>query len=180
MNEPVMSLADMLPIQTSRLKIRLLKPEDAPSLAVMTNDPRITRIVHFLPEVFTDEDARRLIEGDGTGRDNFLGAYFTEHENPVALIGVHLHHNGETEIGYWVKADLHGQGIATEAVSAVIAALSTTFPGRLLVAECNPVNIPSWQLLKKLGFRETGLPGNRPGRMRLEFNRADESSLGVR
>ncbi|MCO6186888.1 GNAT family N-acetyltransferase [Rhizobium sp. L1K21] len=160
-------LVAILPLSTERMSIRLLSSQDSEALAQMTNDPRITGVVHFLPDNFTADDAQTLIVGDGTGRDNFLGGWLSETGELAALIGVHLHESGETEIGYWVKGDLHGRGIATEAVSAVMAALKTAFPERRLIAECRTANVASWKLLEKLGFKGTGEDGARPGRMRL-------------
>ena len=46
---------------------------------------------------------------------------------------------------------------------------------RILVAECRPGNVASWELLRKLGFRDTGEEGHRPGRRLLHLR--DERAL---
>jgi RimJ/RimL family protein N-acetyltransferase len=79
-------------------------------------------------------------------------------------VGTHLRGAGVIEIGYWIGGAARGRGFAFEAVSAIIAALSERFPARFLVAECRPANVASWSLLEKLGFRDTGEEGHRPGR----------------
>ena len=149
------------------MELRILEPHDAPALAQMTNDPRITGMVNFLPETFTTADAEKLIAGDGSGRDHYLGAWLEGMGELAAMIGVHFHDSGETEIGYWVKADLHGRGIASEAAAAAIDMLRTHFPERPIIAECRTANVASWRLLEKLGFHGTGEAGRRPGRERL-------------
>ncbi len=170
MSDALETFSTHLPITTERLAIRILTADDARDLSIMTNDTRITGVVHFLPDDFTPEEAEKLIVGDQTGRDNFLGAWLKDSGEMAALIGVHFHDSGETEIGYWVNAELHGRGIATEAASAILATLKSCLPERRIIAECRLANTASWRLLEKLGFKGTGQDGERPGRMRLVLN----------
>lgn len=166
------SLADLPRLETARLSIAGLAPDDAQALRHLTDDPAITAAIDFLPTPFTLRDAEDLIR---TGRqahgDRFLGAW--THPDPagtrpagtlVGVVGTHLRGPGTIEIGYWVGGAARGQGFATEAVSAVIGLLGGRFPARALVAECRPGNVASWGLLHKLGFRDTGEDGHRPGR----------------
>ena len=166
------SLADLPRLETARLSIVGLAPGDAQSLRRLTDDPAITEAVDFLPTPFTLRDAedliRRGLQGHG---DRFLGAW--THRDPAGtdpggtltgVVGTHLRGPGAIEIGYWVGGAARGQGFATEAVSAVIGLLASRFPGRTIVAECRPGNVASWGLLHKLGFRDTGEDGHRPGR----------------
>lgn len=138
-----------------------------PALQAMTDHPVITDAIHFLPASFTVAEAERLIEGAGDGRDRFVGAWRAGDPGMVAVVGTHLRGDGEVEIGYWVRADCHGQGYASEAVAAVLVMLRDRFPGRRVIAECKPENTASWQLLGKLGFRPTGDAGLRPDRQHL-------------
>ena len=71
--DPGSSLLTMAPIETPRLRLRLLEVGDAAAFRVMTDDPAITDNVHFLSYPFTIADAKQLILGDGDGRDGFLG-----------------------------------------------------------------------------------------------------------
>lgn len=155
------------PIETSRLFLRLLREDDAGALARMTNDPAITSAIHFLPTVFTQADASRLIAGDAAGRDRFIGIWERGGAELLGVVGAHLHQDTEAEIGYWVGTAAQGRGIASEAAGAVITALRRAFPDRQVIAECRPANTVSWHLLEKLGFRATGRTGRREGRQRL-------------
>ena len=56
------------------------------------------------------------------------------------------------EVGYIINKDYQRKGYASEALSAVIAAVFQEGVHRIY-AECDPRNIPSWHLLEHLGFR---------------------------
>jgi RimJ/RimL family protein N-acetyltransferase len=171
------SLADLPGIETARLSIAALRPGDAQALRRLTDDPAITAAVDFLPTPFTLQDADDLIRSGARGQDRFLGAWTRGAEaieggapsdsagrQLVGVVGTHLRGAGVIEIGYWIGGAARGRGFAFEAVSAIIALLGGRFPARTIVAECRPANVASWSLLEKLGFRDTGEAGHRPGR----------------
>jgi RimJ/RimL family protein N-acetyltransferase len=171
------SLADLPGIETARLSITALRPGDAQALRRLTDDPAITAAVDFLPTPFTLQDAEDLIRSGARGQDRFLGAWTRGVEaieagapsdatgrQLVGVVGTHLRGAGVIEIGYWIGGAARGRGFAFEAVSAIIALLGGRFPARTIVAECRPANVASWSLLEKLGFRDTGEAGHRPGR----------------
>ncbi|MDP4023868.1 GNAT family N-acetyltransferase [Methylobacterium sp. NEAU 140] len=166
------SLADLPPLATARLSIRGLAPGDADALRRLTDDPAITGAVDFLPAPFTLQDAHDLIRGGARAQDRFLGIWTREAGAPalVGVVGAHLRGPGTIEIGTWIGGAARGRGLAFEAVSALLALLARRFPARAVVAECRPGNVASWGLLRKLGFRDTGEDGHRPGRrvLRLE------------
>ncbi|MEL6059755.1 MULTISPECIES: GNAT family N-acetyltransferase [unclassified Methylobacterium] len=169
------SLCDLPGIETPRLSIAALRPEDADALRRLTDDPAITAAVDFLPARFTLQDAEDLILSGRRGQDRFLGAWRREAgaadpsagsagRELIGVVGTHLRGAGTIEIGYWIGGAARGRGFAFEAVSAIIGLLAKRFPSRTIVAECRPANVASWELLRKLGFRDTGEEGHRPGR----------------
>jgi len=173
-SSPRDSLTDLPRLETARLILGGLVPEDAPALARLTDDPAITGAIDFLPEPFTLEDAKGLIHGGNRERDRFLGAWIRGEGGAAALVGVvgaHLRGPGFIEIGYWIGGAARGRGFAFEAVSALAGHLARRFPARTLVAECRPANTASWGLLRKLGFEDTGEEGHRPGRRLLTLAR---------
>jgi len=147
--------------KTERLCIRPLIADDATPVAVLTDDPTITDVVHFLPSPFTLSDAQALI-GSQDAENCFLGVWLGA--DLIGVIGTHAHGDDRLEVGYWIGSRFHRQGYATEAVSTVISQLRRLYPARLITAECRRGNEGSWSLLHKLGFRSTGAQGNRPGR----------------
>ena len=95
------------------------------------------------------------------------------------VIGVHRRAGQDYEIGYWFAARARGRGIATEAVRAVVGALTASRPGCSVVAECHPDNERSRALLRRTGFVSTGLAGRRPGRMLLAWRPAPLDRIDV-
>ena len=162
------SLSDLPGLETARLSIDALGPEDAEALRCLTDDPAITGAVDFLPTPFTLADARSLIASGRRREDRFFGARTREARTLVGVIGTHLRGSAAVEIGYWIGGAARGRGLATEAVSGILGLLSRRFPARTIIAECRPGNVASWGLLTKLGFRDTGEAGHRPGRRLME------------
>ncbi|MEH3116442.1 MAG: GNAT family N-acetyltransferase [Methylorubrum populi] len=164
------SLIDLPGLETARLSIAPLAREDARALRDLTDDPAITGAVDFLADPFTLADAEALIGSARHGRDRFVGAWSRDpglHAGASPLVGVvgaHLRGEGAVEIGYWIAGAARGRGFGAEAVSAFVGLMRHRFPRRAIVAECRPDNVASWGLLHKLGFRETGSEGHRPGR----------------
>lgn len=178
LSPPRDSLADLPRLETARLSIGLLRPEDADELRRLTDDPAITGAVDFLSQPFTLDDARDLIRGGSRDTDRFLGVWSREEETPaggrplVGVVGAHLRGPGAVEIGYWMAGAARGRGLAYEAASALVGLLVRRFPSRTVVAECRPTNTASWGLLRKLGFEDTGEEGHRPGRRLLYLVRS--------
>ena len=59
------------------------------------------------------------------------------------------------DVGYILHPDCWGQGLATEALSAVIGHVFATRPVEALKADVDPRNESSLKLLSRLGFAET-------------------------
>jgi [ribosomal protein S5]-alanine N-acetyltransferase len=63
---------------------------------------------------------------------------------------------GVQELGYILRRDHWGRGIAREAVSAVVQYGFATLGLRRIFADTDPDNLGSIALLKSLGFRQEG------------------------
>jgi RimJ/RimL family protein N-acetyltransferase len=81
---------------------------------------------------------------------------------PRAAAGrVHYMDADRAEIGYWLRSDMTGQGLITEAVRAVLA-VATSLPKVASVEiRCDPRNLPSAAVPRRLGFSlaSPGEPG---------------------
>lgn len=161
------SLTTLPPIATARLRLRPLRPADAEAFRRMTDEPAVIDAINFLHAPFTLADARRLIAGEGDGRDCFWGVWLREDETLVGTVGAHLRGADEMEIGYWFSSSVHGLGVGGEAVGSLVEALRTAYPERRLFAECRPENWASWRLLERIGFSADGTDGARAGRKKL-------------
>jgi len=167
----------LLALSTARCRIAPLTADDVRALTEIT-DETVTSKVDFLPTPFTESDARALIAGSGRG-DVFHAVRRVDGASLDGVIGVHRRLGGDYEIGYWFAARARGRGLATEAVRAVIDALSASQPGCSIVAECHPENAPSRALLHRVGFVSTGLPGRRPRRVLLAWRSAPLDRIDV-
>ena len=160
-------MIDSSSIETARLLLAPLTPADAAALQRLTDDPVIIDAISFLRAPFTIDDARALIALNGSGRDLFRGIRRRDDDLLVGVIGSHDRGTGSVEIGYWIGTAFQRRGYAGEAARAVIEWLRAAIPPPRIVAECRPENRASWRVLERLGFRPTGAPGARPGRLEL-------------
>jgi RimJ/RimL family protein N-acetyltransferase len=171
-------LACLEEIATRRCRIAALRVEDAARLQAIT-DASVTTWVHFLSEPFTLDDARALIAHRDDGH-RFLGVWNEARSQLFGVIGIAPRRMPQNiEIGYWFAAAARGRGLATEAVEAVVAALLRRCPSHQIVAECRFDNKRSRRLLARTGFRPTGEPGERPGRILLRWDAHFKARIDV-
>lgn len=135
-------------IRTPRLILRRAAPADLADVHAMLSDPR-AMCYWSRPEHETLEESRDWLAAMIA---NDADDYLIEHQGRVI---------GKTgmwripEVGILLHPDFHGQGLATEAMEAVIDHLFATRALPELVAEADPRNTASLKLLARLGFVET-------------------------
>ncbi|HEY0525725.1 MAG TPA: GNAT family N-acetyltransferase [Stellaceae bacterium] len=147
------------------LVLKALRPEDAEAVRAITDHPAITTVIAILRPPFTVEDARALIRQNDSGQALFLGMWRRSDNALVGISCVFLEGDDEARLAQWVGTAFHSNGYGTEAAAALGRMVARSFPGRRIVAECNPENRASWKALEKAGYRSTGAPGRRPGRI---------------
>ena len=64
------------------------------------------------------------------------------------------------EIGYWLRSDRTGQGLAQEFVAAAVDVALHVLGVERIVARCDVRNERSWRLAERLGFRLEGTARN--------------------
>lgn len=146
------SREDMTLFETERLSIRRFTADDAEGLYAYLRNPAV---VAFEPyEVLTYEDS--VSEAAARASDERFYAVILKSEG--RLIG-HLFATCQSEnfatyiFGYVFHPAYHGKGYATEAARALLHYLKQHKKARRIVAKCDPLNIPSWKLLERLGLR---------------------------
>jgi ribosomal-protein-alanine N-acetyltransferase len=148
-------------LQTERLVLRAVRPDDAADMFRIMGDPRVTRYFGSTPMGSVDEAAQRigrimLAWQEQTGvrwaitqreRGQLLGTcgYWR-------LVKPHFW----AEIGYELAPESWGQGIMTETVGAVLQFGFTTLGLHRVEAQIHPANIGSRRVLEKLGFVQEG------------------------
>ena len=134
----------------------LLRPpteEDVPGLTEALQDPEIPRWTR-VPSPYTEEDARAWLAS--AGEDRFL---IVDRRTGELLGGVGLRapEDGVAEIGYWVRREARGRGVAPRAVRLVSewGLRERGFARISLMTE--PENAASQRVAEKAGYRREGL-----------------------
>lgn len=147
----------MTVLETARLCLRHLTPEDAPFILGLLNEPSWLRFIGDRG-VRTLDDARRYIENGPMAmyaRHGF-GLYLTalkDEDVPIGLCGL-LRRAGldDVDIGFALLPAYWSHGYAFEAAAAVLAHARDVLGLPRVVAITTPDNAASARLLEKLGF----------------------------
>lgn len=136
-------------IRTPRLLLRPARPDDLDDVHVMLSDPRAMRY-WSRPEHEKLDESRDWLANmiAATDADDYL---IERQGRVIGKAGMWR----KPEVGFLLHPDFHGQGLAHEAMEAVIPHLFTTHDLPELVAEADPRNAASLKLLARLGFLET-------------------------
>jgi len=119
----------------------------------------------------------RLLEG-GTSAAGWFGWYAILRgtpDPPPVVVGAAGYfgppnESGEVEIGFSIMPAWRRQGLAAEIVEALVAHAFTRPEVRRIIAHTTPQNEASCGVLRRVGFRRTGM-GAEPGTIRFEFER---------
>ena len=146
-------------IETERLVLRQFTPHDLDSLVAMWASPEVVRYIGGVP--LTREDTwRRQLAACGQWMFNGFGYWIVEMDGRiVGQAGLADFKRemepgieGEPELGYVFDASVHGQGVAYEACSAILAWADATLGAPSYPAIIDARNEPSIRLAEKLGF----------------------------
>ncbi len=182
-------------LETDRLLLRELTPEDVDNLFALDNDPEVMRLINGgqpVPyEVIRDQNLPRYRQGyaDGSGygfygaiekaADNFLG-WFCFRPPPGRP--------DDVELGYRLHKVAWGKGYATEGSRALIHKGFTELGTRRVIAHTLEQNAASRRVMEKAGMRfarsftyegapgawHVGMPAVEYGLDHREFRREDE------
>ncbi|HEU4844424.1 MAG TPA: GNAT family N-acetyltransferase [Burkholderiaceae bacterium] len=163
----------MLIIETERLQLRTVSPDDAPFYLELVNEPSWLQHIGD-KHVYTVEAARVAIAEGPCDMQRRLGhsLYLVERKDdgaPLGLCGLIKRDSlPGVDIGYALRPAYWGQGYAYEAAAAVLAYGRDTLRLPRLLAITGPDNAASNGLLRKLGLQfqyyaelpPSGLPTN--------------------
>lgn len=148
------------PIRTDRL---LLRPGVAQDAEATWRVRRIESVSHWVTEAAVDRatyvdhfrfpgwlDLVVIIEHDG----EVIGDLMLRVTDAWSQVEVRdLAAEKQAELGWCLHPDHGGQGLATEAVSAILAACFEQLGVRRVTAECFADNVSSWRLMERVGMR---------------------------
>lgn len=145
----------MLPTETARLGFRQMTTADLDNMAALLGDPAV---MIYYPAPKTREEAGQWIAWNGSiYADHGYGLWIVE-----TLAGTFLGDCGLTwqevngrpvlEVGYHMRADVQGQGYATEAAFACKDFARDELHANHLVAIVHPDNVASRRVAEKIGM----------------------------
>jgi RimJ/RimL family protein N-acetyltransferase len=153
-----------VPVRTARLVLRPFRPGDLDALLTFHSDPESVRFVPFPPrdragtaDVLARKARSTVLSQDGDllelavtrrGDDTVVGD---------VLLALRSAEHGTLEVGYLFSPAVAGQGLATEAVAALLDVAFGELGARRVVARVDVRNTRSRRLLERLGLRQEAL-----------------------
>ena len=149
-------------IKTPRLQLRRFQAKDKPAFLAYRNDPEVARYQSW--DSFTDAQATALIQEMETLPFGLPGEGLQiaiEHTQSGSLVGdfylqVDERETRQAEIGFTLSRQFQGQGLATEALSAVLHQAFCQLHLHRITAITDARNASAARLLERLGFRCEG------------------------
>jgi RimJ/RimL family protein N-acetyltransferase len=145
-------------IKTPRLTLRAPRAADIGQLAQLANDEGIARMTTSMPFPYHRADAEMFVARAqvlDAGR-NAVFAIERPGDGIVGVLGLHSRGGLGPEIGYWIGRPFWGQGLASEAVSAVMGWTGHDWGRRVACAGYFADNPASGRVLERAGFLHTG------------------------
>ena len=146
-------------LKTSRLGFGRWSGPDLPLAWVLWGDARVTAL---LGGPFTEEQVRQMMErhiaSQIAHQVQYWPIFLLEDDLHVGCAGLRPYRMEERifELGFHLRPEFWGRGLAEEAGRAVIAFAFDTLSASALFAGHHPRNLASRRVLTKLGFRFTG------------------------
>lgn len=139
-------------IETKRLIIRKFSESDGADLFDYLSK---SEVVKFEPYgTYSYEQA--LQEAGRRAQDDRFYAVALKEGKMIGNIYLSRGDFDSWELGYVFHNDFWGKGYALESAKALITNLFKNGQARRIIAMCNPLNVRSWGLLERLGFRREG------------------------
>lgn len=151
-------MAIAFPVTTDRLSIRPFRRDDRRAMAAIYADPEVMRFIDT-----RGEDPATWVEGYIAHQQaHGYGFWAIEERATGELLGEAGFgpfdgvEGGELELGYLLRRDAWGRGLATEAAGACLAAAFDGLRAETVRAVVDVGNDASLRVLRKLGFRVEG------------------------
>jgi RimJ/RimL family protein N-acetyltransferase len=140
-------------LEDEEIHLRPFEETDVQALVACLNDPEISRWTR-IPFPYTEADAVEFMRST-----NERAFAITDRRSGELLggIGMRMPSGGVGEVGYWVKREARGRGLATRALRLLARwALEDQRLARVQLA-AEPGNLASLRVAEKAGFTREGL-----------------------
>lgn len=148
------------PLETERLILRGWEPGDLPAFRELAGDPRVMRFIGS-GSPWADVQIRSFLERQRRqlAELGYCMAALVRREDGV-LVGMAglqpLGSTADVEIGWWLRPDQWGRGLATEAARALVRFGFEEAGLARIVAIALPENAASLAVMERLGMRRSG------------------------
>jgi [ribosomal protein S5]-alanine N-acetyltransferase len=151
----------MLILETPRLILRDLTPDDLDPLHLLRSDPVVTRYCDYIACDALEQTRRWLCETMAHNakepRDSYNLAVVRRADRCVmGWIGIGRANDptvGELDFGYALRPAFWGQGYMTEALSAVLRFATEQLGTERIYGKCDAKNVGSARVMQKAGLR---------------------------
>lgn len=154
-------------VETPRLIVRQLTPDDASFLFGLFNEPSFIANIGDRGIRSVDDARRFIVEVPMASYAKHGHGHYRVERKDGTVVGtcglIRRDYIGETDIGFAYLPAYWGQGYAYEAAAAVMEFGRSTLGLQRIVAVVSPHNTPSIRLLEKLGLRYSGPTQLAPG-----------------
>jgi RimJ/RimL family protein N-acetyltransferase len=147
-------------IVTGRLVIRCWEPTDAP-LAKEAIDSSLEHLREWMPWAHAEPTTLeqkvqllRMFRGRfDLDQDTVYGIFDRDEQRAVGGTGLHPRvGDGSREIGYWIRADATGRGLASESTAALTRVGFEIAGLERIEIRCDPANVRSAAVPQRLGY----------------------------
>ena len=154
-----------LPLKTRRLEIRELEPGDLSAVQVCVSDPLVARWFPWGPNTEGETCAfleRAISAATLPDREIFVLGVVVRGGGLIGICFLDRSEDREFELGYYLRRDHWGQGLATESVKAVVSFAFSELRAHRIFARVDPENPASARVLERAAFQlERNLHGRR-------------------
>ena len=150
-------------LETERLLLRPLTPEDAPTVARLAGLREIADTTISIPHPYSEQQAQGWI-ATHSGRENppkqiVFAVTIKKVGQLIGTMGLREidHEHCQAEMGFWIGVDWWGNGFATEAAHTVIRYGFEELKLNRIYAHHMVRNPVSGRVLEKIGMKPEGL-----------------------
>lgn len=152
-------------LKSQRILLRSLRRSDAKAVftAIDSSRAELDKFMIWSPETRTVQDSIDFIHRTFSDRrqKRAIGFGIFDADTKAYIGGIGLHDLRKSiqssEIGYWIRSDRAGQGLATEASALVLRFAFEGWKAHRVVLRAATDNAGSIRVAEKLGFRLDGI-----------------------
>ncbi len=156
-------MSEQITLETDRLILRPLTPDDAPTVARLAGRREIAHTTISIPHPYSEAQAQEWIAShtgsSGTKKEIVFGITAKDAGRLIGAVGlreIDTEHS-QAEMGFWIEVDSWGKGYATEAARAVVGFAFERLKLNRVYAHHMVRNPASGRVLEKVGMKREGL-----------------------